>query len=660
MKTKEIAISDYNYELADERIAKYPLAQRDHSKLLVYEHGEVGEDVFYNLPAHLPKDALMVFNNTRVIQARMHFRKESGALIEIFLLEPYEPADYEQMFQTRGCCSWLCLVGNLKKWKEGTLTRTISIQQKELTIKVTRKGEHGTSQLIEFEWNNNQVSFAEIIDVMGELPIPPYLNRKTEESDKTTYQTVYSKIKGSVAAPTAGLHFTPEVLQALDAHGIDREEVTLHVGAGTFKPVKSATIGEHAMHTEYIAVRRQTIEKLLAHDCQAIAVGTTSVRTLESLYYMGLKVLQNPDIDEEGLHVEQWEPYESEKVKVKSEESLNALLDWMKRKELTVLHSSTQIIIAPGYDYKIVKMLVTNFHQPQSTLLLLVSAFVKGDWRKIYDYALGHGFRFLSYGDSSLLIPILMTAIMTLTACGGGSESNIPDFETVIKEKTVSISQESNAPQCSVKLELAAAKGTSGKEQAKLLNETVAQRLFYMEGLTLAQAADSFANKYTRDYVRNFGPLYREDRSDEAKRAWYEYHYYVTSKAYGGRKGVVVYEATIDYYEGGAHGINQRVVMNFDNKTGRQLTLADVFVPGYEQPLCDQLLKALVDKVGAKDVDDLRAKGYLYSMEMFAPENFVLGEDEVTFVYNPYEIAPYDQGLITLEIDNDELEKLWK
>ena len=660
MKTKEIAISDYNYELADERIAKYPLAQRDHSKLLVYEHGEVGEDVFYNLPAHLPKDALMVFNNTRVIQARMHFRKESGALIEIFLLEPYEPADYEQMFQTRGCCSWLCLVGNLKKWKEGTLTRTISIQQKELTIKVTRKGEHGTSQLIEFEWNNNQVSFAEIIDVMGELPIPPYLNRKTEESDKTTYQTVYSKIKGSVAAPTAGLHFTPEVLQALDAHGIDREEVTLHVGAGTFKPVKSATIGEHAMHTEYIAVRRQTIEKLLAHDCQAIAVGTTSVRTLESLYYMGLKVLHNPDIDEEGLHVEQWEPYESEKVKVKSEESLNALLDWMKRKELTVLHSSTQIIIAPGYDYKIVKMLVTNFHQPQSTLLLLVSAFVKGDWRKIYDYALGHGFRFLSYGDSSLLIPILMTAIMTLTACGGGSESNIPDFETVIKEKTVSISQESNAPQCSVKLELAAAKGTSGKEQAKLLNETVAQRLFYMESLTLAQAADSFANKYTRDYVRNFGPLYREDRSDEAKRAWYEYHYNVTSKAYGGRKGVVVYEATIDYYEGGAHGINQRVVMNFDNKTGRQLTLADVFVPGYEQPLCDQLLKALVDKVGAKDVDDLRAKGYLYSMEMFAPENFVLGEDEVTFVYNPYEIAPYDQGLITLEIDHDELEKLWK
>jgi len=261
---------------------------------------------------------------------------------------------------------------------------------------------------------------------------------------------------------------------------------------------------------------------------------------------------------------------------------------------------------------------------------------------------------------SRIYIAALSAVVITLSACGGGSESDIPDFETVSKEKTVSISQEANAPQCSVKLELAAAKGASGEERAKLLNEAVAQRLFYMEGLTLAEAADSFANKYTRDYVRNFGPLYREDRSDEAKRAWYEYHYYVTSEAHGGRKGVIVYDATIDYYEGGAHGINQRVVMNFDNKTGRQLTLADVFVPGYEHSLCELLLEALVDKVGAKDVDDLRAKGYLYSMEMFAPENFVLDEDNVTFIYNPYEIAPYDQGLITLEIDNDELEKLWK
>ncbi len=407
--TKEIEIRDYNYELPDERIAKYPLAQRDHSKLLIYNHGEVGEDVFCNLPAHLPKGALMVFNNTRVIQARMHFHKDTGALIEIFLLEPAAPADYEQMFQTRSHCSWLCLVGNQKKWKEGKLTRQLEIKGEGVEISAIRKGEQGTSQLIAFEWDNDQVSFAEVIDAAGELPIPPYLNRETEESDKTTYQTVYSKIKGSVAAPTAGLHFTPEVLNALDAHGIDREELTLHVGAGTFKPVKSHTIGEHAMHTEYIAVKRQTLVKLLAHDCQAIAVGTTSVRTLESLYYMGLKTLHNPNISEEELHVNQWEPYDGSthtcSDDVSSVDALQALLDWMDRKQLTVLHSSTQIIIAPGYNYKIVKMLVTNFHQPQSTLLLLVSAFVKGDWHKIYDYALSHDFRFLSYGDSSLLIP---------------------------------------------------------------------------------------------------------------------------------------------------------------------------------------------------------------------------------------------------------------
>ena len=242
---------------------------------------------------------------------------------------------------------------------------------------------------------------------MGELPIPPYLNRETQESDLSTYQTVYSKIKGSVAAPTAGLHFTDNVLNELDSHGIEREELTLHVGAGTFRPVKSATIGEHEMHTEYIAVRRHTIERLIAHEGCAIAVGTTSVRTLESLYYMGLKVIQNPDIKEEELHVSQWEPYNDgcKMDDVRSVDALQALLDWMVRHELTVLHSSTQIIIAPGYDYHIVKMLITNFHQPQSTLLLLVSAFVKGDWHKIYDYALSHDFRFLSYGDSSLLIP---------------------------------------------------------------------------------------------------------------------------------------------------------------------------------------------------------------------------------------------------------------
>lgn len=402
---KHIRISDYNYSLPDERIAKFPIAQRDHSKLLVYNKGEVGEDVFYHLPDYLPKGALMVFNNTKVIQARMHFRKETGALIEVFLLEPAEPSDYELMFQTTGRCAWYCLVGNLKKWKEGTLRRTIELNGKQIEVCATRGPLHGTSHRIDFEWTGD-ASFAEIIDAMGELPIPPYLNRETQESDKTTYQTVYSKIKGSVAAPTAGLHFTPEVLADIDAHGIDREELTLHVGAGTFKPVKSEEIEGHEMHTEFISVRHSTIQKLIDHKGHAIAVGTTSVRTLESLYYMGLKVLHDPDLTESQLHVAQWEPYqEMIGEEVRSEKSLQALLDWMEKNNLEVLHSSTQIIIAPGYDYHIVKMLVTNFHQPQSTLLLLVSAFVKGDWHKIYDYALAHDFRFLSYGDSSLLIP---------------------------------------------------------------------------------------------------------------------------------------------------------------------------------------------------------------------------------------------------------------
>ena len=410
MNTQEIQISDYNYELPDERIAKFPMEQRDHSKLLLYRQGEVGEDVFYNLPKYLPKGALMVMNNTRVIQARLHFRKSNekgentGALIEIFLLEPAQPADYEQMFQTTERCAWLCLVGNLKKWKEGSLVRRITIKGEEIEVRATRRGEYGTSQWIDFEWSG-LVSFAEILDAMGELPIPPYLNRETQESDLSTYQTVYSKIKGSVAAPTAGLHFTDAVLNELDASGIEREELTLHVGAGTFRPVKSVTIGEHEMHTEYIAVRRHTIERLIAHEGCAIAVGTTSVRTLESLYYMGLKVLRNPDIKEEELHVSQWEPYNVQRSTFNVQCVLQALLDWMIRHELTVLHSSTQIIIAPGYDYHIVKMLITNFHQPQSTLLLLVSALIGDDWRKVYDYALAHEFRFLSYGDSSILIP---------------------------------------------------------------------------------------------------------------------------------------------------------------------------------------------------------------------------------------------------------------
>jgi S-adenosylmethionine:tRNA ribosyltransferase-isomerase len=448
MDTKEILIKDFNYPLPDERIAKFPLPERDSSKLLVYKSGEVTDDIFRSLPNYLPKGSLMVFNNTKVIRARLHFRKNKtlssspsrgreqdsltnikalplggergegpqGALIEVFLLEPASPVEYQENFIATSECSWYCLVGNSKKWKEGLLYGEYQIEGTSYTISAERLAPHGTSFEIRFRWEGN-FAFSEVLESLGELPIPPYLNRKTEESDLRTYQTVYSKIKGSVAAPTAGLHFTERVLADLDAHGIEREELTLHVGAGTFKPVKSEEIGDHEMHTEHIAVRLQTIEKLIQHEGKAIAVGTTSVRTLESLYYMGIKAQQLMDAgldtgDPEELHVEQWMPYEgiqNSKLKVQnsntSSEALTSLQAYMQKHNLDVLHSSTQIIIAPGYQFHIVQMMVTNFHQPQSTLLLLVSAFVHGDWRKIYDYALANNFRFLSYGDSSLLIP---------------------------------------------------------------------------------------------------------------------------------------------------------------------------------------------------------------------------------------------------------------
>lgn len=404
MDTKHIRIKDYNYDLPESRIAKFPVAQRDHSKLLIYNKGEVSEDVFYNIKNYLPKGSLMIFNNTRVIKARIHFRKETGAVIEVFLLEPAEPSDYELMFQTNGSCSWLCLVGNLKKWKEGSLKRVIEVKDTKVTLMATYRHEHGTSHWIDFSWDSDDITFADILENVGELPIPPYLKRDTQESDKVTYQTVYSKIKGSVAAPTAGLHFTDDVLKSIDNNGVEREELTLHVGAGTFKPVKSEEISGHSMHTEYICVLKSTLKKLIEHKANAVAVGTTSVRTLESLYYMGVRLSKNHNLKEEELHVNQWEPYETE-TDLTPVEALQNIVDYLESNGLNSLHGSTQIIIAPGYEYKIVKMLVTNFHQPQSTLLLLVSAFVNGDWKKIYNYALDHNFRFLSYGDSSLLIP---------------------------------------------------------------------------------------------------------------------------------------------------------------------------------------------------------------------------------------------------------------
>ncbi|MBQ8009075.1 MAG: S-adenosylmethionine:tRNA ribosyltransferase-isomerase [Bacteroidaceae bacterium] len=403
---KHIKIQDFSYDLPDGRIAKFPLKERDRSKLLLYMNGEVKGDIFTSLPKYINQGELMVFNNTKVIQARLHFRKETGALIEVFCLEPIEPADYAMNFQQTEHAAWLCLVGNLKKWKGEALKREMIVKGRLITLTAERQQAVGTSHWVDFRWNNRKVTFADILEVFGELPIPPYLNRETQESDKVTYQTVYSKIKGSVAAPTAGLHFTQRVLDALRDKGVDMEELTLHVGAGTFKPVKSEEIAGHEMHTEWISVRKDTIESLIRHGGKAIAVGTTSVRTLESLYHMGVTLILHPDATDEQLKVKQWQPYElpAEAAGISSVDALNALLAYMNRHELDTLHSSTQIIIAPGYTYQIVKAMVTNFHQPQSTLLLLVSAFVHGDWRKIYDYALSHQFRFLSYGDSSFLM----------------------------------------------------------------------------------------------------------------------------------------------------------------------------------------------------------------------------------------------------------------
>lgn len=403
-KTQQIRIEDYDYPLPDERIAKFPLAKRDESKLLLYKDGQVSESVFKHIADYLPEVSLLVYNNTRVIQARLLFQKATGARIEVFCLEPAEPHDYALIFQQTERCSWICLVGNLKKWKEGILTKKVTVQGEEVTLSAEKKESHGDSHRIEFTWDNPKYTFADLLDAAGVLPIPPYLHRETEKSDLVTYQTVYSKIKGSVAAPTAGLHFTPEVLADVDAHGIGREEVTLHVGAGTFKPVKSETIEGHEMHTEFISVRRSSIERIQKNLGKIIAVGTTSVRTLESLYYIGVKLASHPDATSEELVVNQWMPYEEANNQIPVADALQLILDYLDRHQADKLVTATQIIIAPGYEFKVVRGIITNFHQPKSTLLLLISAFVKGNWRTIYDYALSHDFRFLSYGDSSLLL----------------------------------------------------------------------------------------------------------------------------------------------------------------------------------------------------------------------------------------------------------------
>ena len=459
-----IYIADYNYPLPDERIAKYPLAERDSSKLLVYKpipdpslkgreiengqgdkgQGSISEDRFYNVGEHILPEGLLIYNNTRVIQARLEFHKKpkneglvangesslanressltngesnlrngevkQGARIEVFCLEPLEPRDYQLSLGSTKGCVWKCMVGNAKKWHTGdALELKIKNEKLKIALRVHKEEVLGNTYAVRFEWDDETVSFAEILDAAGELPIPPYLNRKTEESDLKTYQTVYSRIKGSVAAPTAGLHFTERVLEDIRKRGIETDEVTLHVGAGTFLPVKTADANEHTMHTEIIAVPKSTIEHIIAKLGKIVAVGTTSMRTLESLYFIGKQIadekIKNEKLKITNLHVGQFEPYqEGQSTKeMSTKEALEAIVDYLTETGQETLHAETQIMIKPGYKFHVVDQLITNFHQPQSTLLLLVSAFVDGDWKRIYEYALGHNFRFLSYGDSSIL-----------------------------------------------------------------------------------------------------------------------------------------------------------------------------------------------------------------------------------------------------------------
>ncbi len=399
--TPPIYIADYNYPLPDERIAKYPLPERDRSKLLVYRDGQVSEDRFYNVGDYIAPGSLLIYNNTRVIQARLAFHKPTGARIEVFCLEPLAPHDYQLSLGSTTGCEWKCMIGNAKKWHEQDRL-ALPVDKLGITLYASKGATMGNAYSVSFSWDNTDFSFAEILDAIGELPIPPYLNRPTEESDKMTYQTVYSRIKGSVAAPTAGLHFTENVLADLHHRGIETDEVTLHVGAGTFLPVKTADANEHTMHSEIIAVPRKAIEHLIAHLGHIVAVGTTSMRTLESLYFIGVQLADTSMDSTDELHVSQFEPYERTYAMTTCE-ALQAIVDWLERTHQNTLHAETQIMIKPGYQFRVVDQLITNFHQPQSTLLLLVSAFVGGDWKTIYDYALSHDFRFLSYGDSSIL-----------------------------------------------------------------------------------------------------------------------------------------------------------------------------------------------------------------------------------------------------------------
>lgn len=418
-KIQSIRIEDYAYPLEDNRIAKHPVEPRDSSKLLVYNKGTISESSFKKLPDFMDEGGLLVYNNTKVIHARLLFYKETGAKIEIFCLEPVQPVDYAQNFQSTEQCDWLCMVGNLKKWKQDSLSRELVIKGRRIKFTAEKLESVDNAQHIRFRWenltkNSPSLRFGDLLEAAGQLPIPPYLNRETQTSDEASYQTVFSKIEGSVAAPTAGLHFTPEVLSGLDAKGMIRREVTLHVGAGTFQPVLSKEMLGHCMHSEFISIEKTLIQELITHLGKITAVGTTSVRTLESLYWFGYKMLKQPESQPADWTLDQWYAYgqlplnEQERmvVEIPVKEALQAIVDHLDKNGSDRFTASTRLLIAPGYRFHVVNAMLTNFHQPNSTLLLLVSAFLGGNqWRNVYNYALEHKFRFLSYGDSSLLIP---------------------------------------------------------------------------------------------------------------------------------------------------------------------------------------------------------------------------------------------------------------
>lgn len=399
---ENIKISDYHYDLPDERIARYPLPERDASKLIYFDGRHISDHIFRDLPSLLQHDDLLVFNNTRVIRARLRFRKDTGATVEIFCLEPLAPADFAQSLACGPGVEWKCLVGNLKRWKGGILSTRFSIPDKVLTISAEVTGNEGDTFNIRFNWDDENISFADVLEMAGHIPIPPYLGRDDEESDNSRYQTTYAKVKGSVAAPTAGLHFTGDIIRALKTRGISTAEVTLHVSAGTFRPVKSETISGHRMHREHFFVTREVLERMRVNSI--VAVGTTTVRTLESIYWLGASIASGNEPDSPVPSVSQWTPYDNPQT-ASRDEAINSLLGWMDKKRMKNLEATTDIIIVPGYTFRVIRGIVTNFHQPGSTLLLLVAAFAGGNWKEIYEHAISSGYRFLSYGDSMFLHP---------------------------------------------------------------------------------------------------------------------------------------------------------------------------------------------------------------------------------------------------------------